>query len=312
MNKKFSAFKYLRYTKSFTWSRSLSKKGIPISDFSVDKKNNRVYIRSAKHYFSFGSFPVFFNGYSKYYWKITDFGGQFIFENDKMFVKINELSFRIETLEELFIINEVFLERMYKIESNSDYIVFDIGMNVGITSLYLSQFDNIKSIYSFEPLNPTYVCALSNISRNPKYANKIKVNNYGLSNVDKEIELDYDPNNRGNIGVKNTFVNNIKAKQIEKIQLRCASEVLKDFIQKNTEIKFIVKMDCEGSEYDIIEDLVKANMLSKFDIFMIEWHNMEAYKPRLLRLIDSFKEYSFRVLTVGNLEAEAGMIYCFK
>ena len=302
--------KYLRYTKSVVWSKFLLEKSIPISDFYYSNEENKVYIRSVKRFFSPQEFPVFFDGYHKYCWKFLDNGFQFVFREDDMFLKIQDLTIKVETLEELYIINEVFLENMYKIESNSNYIVFDIGMNVGITSLYFSQFDNIKEIYGFEPFKPTYDCAISNIKLNEKYRSKIRVSNFGLSNADKFIDLNYDPKNKGNVGVKNV-VGKEKEGKVERIKLKEASKSLQEIIDNHTGTKSIVKLDCEGSEYDVIENLQNSAMLPAFDIFLIEWHKMDGYKAKLNNLIRAFRENNFLVLMIGSLGNETGMLYCF-
>ena len=235
-------FKYLRYTKSLSWSKFLFEKAIPISDFYVKSKENKVYVRSVNHSFSPGEFPVFFEGYQKYCWRFLENGCRFAFDGNKMFVKINDLTIRVQTLEELYILNEVFLENVYKIESNSNYIVLDIGMNVGITSLYFSQFDNIKAIYGFEPFKPTFDCAKGNISLNGKHDSKIHVFNFGLSNADKWIDLNYDSENKGNVGIKNVGLKG-KKRKVERIELKDSSKILQRIINKHSGIKRIVKVD---------------------------------------------------------------------
>src|SRR3954463_3374955 len=105
-------FNYLRYTKSVAWSKHLLRKGIPISDFYYTRENDSVYIRSVGRSFSAGEFPVFFDGYRSYCWKFLDNGFQFIFDEGHMYVRIKDLTIKIETVEELYIINEVFIENM--------------------------------------------------------------------------------------------------------------------------------------------------------------------------------------------------------
>src|SRR4051794_11972879 len=99
-------FNYLRYTKNPGWSKYLLEKGVPISDFCYRRKDNTVYIRSVDHSFSLTESRAFFDGYKKYCWKFLDNGFQFAFHNSDMYVNINDLTIKVETVEELFIINE--------------------------------------------------------------------------------------------------------------------------------------------------------------------------------------------------------------
>ncbi|GEO07605.1 FkbM family methyltransferase [Segetibacter aerophilus] len=301
--------KYLRYTKSTFWSNYLLEKGVPVSDFYYLKKGNTVHIRSIDHSFSPGDYPVFFDGYNKYCWKFIENGFRFVFTENDLFIEIGDLKIKIDTVQELYIINEVFLENTYKIESSSDYVVFDIGMNVGITSLYLSSLKNIKDIYGFEPFKPTFDCATANVGYNTRHMSKIHLNNFGLSNVNSFINLGYDPKNKGNLGVKTVGVVENDGKNVEQIELRKASECLRPLVDKHSTDRFIIKLDCEGSEYDIIENLDQELMLEKFDVFMIEWHKMEGYKTRLDTLISLLKKSGFVVFATGSFDHEIGMIY---
>jgi FkbM family methyltransferase len=242
---------------------------------------------------------------------LIDNGFTFSFNNNNIFLKKNGLNIRIETEEEFFIINEVFIENVYKIESNDDYIVCDIGMNVGITSLYFSQFENIKLIYGFEPLKPTFECAAHNFSLNKEHIAKIVPYNYGLSNADKTLLINYDPNNKGNVGIKNMHRILKEESSKEKIELKDASKALLEIISSHPSEKFLVKIDCEGSEYDIIENFESEAILRSVNIFIIEWHNMENHKVRVANMIQSFKNNNFLVVGPGDLDKVGGMIYCF-
>ncbi|MDB5200773.1 MAG: methyltransferase, FkbM family [Ferruginibacter sp.] len=302
-------YKYLRYTKSFHWSEFLLEHNIPIRDFAIDKKTGSVFIRPVAHSFKKGEYPVFFQGYAVYAWKFLNNGFEFVFNDQGFFVRIKELLIRIDTLEELYIINEVFIENTYRIETTASYVAFDIGMNVGITSLFLSQSANVTKIYSFEPFGPTFKCAEENILRNPATNGKISFYNYGLSDADKTISLPYDSSNKGNVGIKNIEGN---SGALQTIELKNAAASLGPLIARHAGERIVAKIDCEGSEYDIIESLEKEELLPAFDILMIEWHALEGYKQRLLQMIESFKKNNFQVICVGSLDHEAGMLYCFK
>ena len=90
------------------------------------------------------------------------------------------LQLYIETPEEFFIIKEVFIEKDYNLLSQESFVVFDIGMNIGISSLFFGLKNNVDKIYSFEPVVPTYDQALHNLELNPSYSNKIDAFNFGL------------------------------------------------------------------------------------------------------------------------------------
>jgi FkbM family methyltransferase len=47
-----------------------------------------------------------------------------------------------------------------------------------------------------------------------------------------------------------------------------------------------VKINVEGSEYDILESLYKSNLLSKADMFLIQFHDCNGYETRLKKSRD--------------------------
>lgn len=289
----------------------MKKMGVPISDFSVNNENGRVYIRSVDHHFSWGEYPLFFDAYKKYHWKFLDNEFKFRFEEGSILLENHGLFIRVENMEEFFIIDEVFIQNAYQLDVNHEYIVFDVGMNVGISSLYFSQNKNIKKVYGFEPLKETFKCALRNFGLNEKLHSKIECFNVGLGAADIKMNLHYNAEARGNVGIKNVQASTAFLSS-EEIELKRGSILLRKFMQDNPGAKFIVKIDCEGSEYDILEDLVEQNILEEFDVFMIEWHNIEGYKKRLNGITQSMKDKNFIVKAIGSFSETVGMLYCFK
>ncbi|MDR2839810.1 MAG: hypothetical protein LBV75_00880, partial [Paludibacter sp.] len=69
-------------------------------------------------------------------------------------------------------------------DADQKYVVFDIGLNIAVTSLYLSQQKNIVKIYGFEPFKETFLQAEQNLLLNPELATKIQIFNFGLSDAD--------------------------------------------------------------------------------------------------------------------------------
>lgn len=303
--------KYLRFTKSYTWSKYLSERKIPISDVFYDSKRKQLYVRPVDHFFSKGDYPIFFDGYEKYFYNLSSKGFEFSFGRKDLFLKKDKLVFKIDTLEELYIINEIFVDEVYNFEANSEYLVIDIGMNVGLAALYFSQFENIKYVFGFEPFVQTYESALKNFEFNAMISHKIQTFNYGLSDKDQSIDLPYNSQIRGSMGIKN-MTEICKDGCTETIILKEASTALIKIIEKHKSYKIVVKIDCEGSEYDIIESLEKSSILSLFDMYIIEWHKMPEYEIKHSRMINLLKSNGFIVTRRGEITSEIGLIYAFK
>lgn len=193
----------------------------------------------------------------------------------------------VESVEEFFIINEVFVEEEYKFNTSNKVIVLDIGTNIGTAALYFSALKNVEKIYCFEPVETTFNQAKYNFSINEK-ASKIAVfNNFGLGKNDRNETFLFDKKVKGNTGLRgkmsNSYSNNTTTEEVE-VKIKCASTQIQTILEANPNSKFVVKMDCEGAEYEIFENLTPT-ILSSIDIYMIEWHDKgkEVLEEKLLK-----------------------------
>ena len=151
--------------------------------------------------------------------------------------------------------------------------MFDIGFNIGITSLYFAQKENIKKIYAFEPFIPTYNQGLNNLTLNPKYSNKINLFNYGLGAEDKILKIPYNEKLPG--AMSTIFENSVgQISSIEEVKIKNAYNIMHRIIDKHKE-KVFVKLDSEGAEFEILPLLSKKGLLGKVDVLIIEYHKKD-------------------------------------
>lgn len=215
----------------------------------------------------------------------------------------------------IYAIYEIFLKREYGIILDADIIFIDIGMNLAITSLYFALGENVKKIYAFEPFVPTYNSALMNINLNHELAKKIQTFNIGLSNENKEIEVPYNIGQAGCMScVYNPFELNEKickkVETIEKLKICDAAEILKPIINEHCNQELIVlKIDTEGSEFDIFQSLESQNLFNKIDVIMLEYH----YKsPKILEEVLLKNNFTIIYNPQWDKKIEVGMIFAFK
>ncbi|WP_308992656.1 FkbM family methyltransferase [Mariniflexile litorale] len=220
-----------------------------------------------------------------------------------------DLNIYVESEEEFHILNEIFVRNDYDFITGSKSILIDIGANIGITSLFFSRLDFVDRIYAFEPVKDTFELAQYNFSLNDKIQKIATIKNIGLgSNSRKELFL-FDKNCKGNTGLRGksspSYRNNISAKERE-VQIESATFEIGSIIAENSNRKVIVKMDCEGGEYEILEDLFQSGMIDKIDVLLLEWHD-KGSKVIEDMLIHSGFDYFSR-----HYDALTGMIYAFK
>ena len=243
----------------------------------------------------------------------TRYNARFFFDKEDLLIAaINGINYNIQTFEELFILNEIFNNMVYNFITPKEFAVIDIGMNVGFTSLYLAKNTNCRATYSFEPFKATFEQALFNIALNPEFAGKINAFNYGLGNEKRKIEIDYDVSIKGNMGINGIPDYLVgQALQIVKdeIDIRNAAEILQPIIAtiKAQKLDILLKVDCEGSEYEIFDSLNQSQLLRQFNAIAMEWH---VNGPDLL--ISHLKQAGYSIFSFNPADSGAGMIYAVK
>lgn len=146
-----------------------------------------------------------------------------------------------------------------KLESNS--VVIDIGAQIGVFSIFAAS--KSKRVYSFEPVPENYRLLLENIKIN-NFDRKIKAFNYAVSNEKKNLRLFLNENNTGEHSVY------FKTKKY----LDVPAVPLKDiFDEHNINICDLLKIDTEGSEYEILYGLPK-DYFKRIKRIYVEYHDI--------------------------------------
>ncbi len=142
----------------------------------------------------------------------------------------------------------------YDLDNNST--VFDIGGYEGDWSDEIICKYN-SNIFIFEPIPNYYI----NIKNRFKDNSKVKIFNFGLSN--KQGKEKFSLNENASSAHK-------KSKNSIEVELKKISSFI-----KNNNIKKIdlMKMNIEGAEYDLIQDLIDNNLINKIDNIQIQFHD---------------------------------------
>lgn len=228
----------------------------------------------------------------------------------KLIISLAGLQFEITDAGEIFILYEIFVKGEYNYWSTAEFVLIDIGMNVGIASLYFAQKEMCREVIGFEPFKPTYDQALTNIKMNVSLLGKIRTYNFGLGSEEKKLELKYNPALKGVMStVYGNQVADNSAGKMETVEIKNAQRVFEGLGIAEYKVKgyqVVVKMDCEGAEYQIIPELKKSGDMRNIDAMMIEWHGNQ---PKELKSI--LKGEGFAGLLIDEAQSY-GMIYAFR
>lgn len=242
--------------------------------------------------------------------ELTRAGVSFTNCGNEILAHTGAFSVVVDTEEELFILMEIIAKGVYNVISSVEgAVVLDVGMNVGMASLYFAAQPWVRGVWSYEPVPDTYARALRNFERNPALAAKITPRNYGLSGMAEEVTFDFCPQWRGSVGVHGLspeMRRGIRAADIRPItvEVRSACDAVRELRSADPSAELIMKLDCEGAEYAILEALQGAGLLRYIDAFLVEWHTRG---PRQLEQL--LASAGFFVLSLNPHATGTGMLY---
>ncbi|NCT58993.1 FkbM family methyltransferase [archaeon] len=278
---------------------------------NIKKSRDNIFDELKKYHIKNESnILLLYNSYT-YIKKIQSYkiGFSVVKENDNsLIVKIENYLFQVESVEDIFIISEVFIDKEYNFLIAEDVVLIDIGLNIGISSIFFSINNKVKHIYSYEPVPYTYEIACKNIIMNK--IEKITANNFGLGRSNRDELFYFNKKFKGNSGIRknNSFsINKLVADEKKEIlvKIRDIGAEFETLRLKHSNSNIIMKIDCEGGEYEILNRMDELNLLIYVKLFMIEWHDNG---PQSLEKI--LLEKNFQIIS-KNLETNSGMIYAF-
>ena len=166
-------------------------------------------------------------------------------------------------------ISNIFVKNEYDFLEINNKVVLDIGANIGDTSVFFAHKGATKVI-AIEPFHKNFELAKKNILSN-KFEDVIQLVEAGCGS--KNIKMSIDPEFES--GIESKIKNFEKGKQVPIITIK---DVIDRYsIPKNSSLK----IDCEGCEYDILEN-ISSNTLSYFSNIQIEYHR--GYESLKLKL----------------------------
>tara|TARA_B110000438_G_scaffold163168_1_gene156209 strand:- start:686 stop:1588 length:903 start_codon:yes stop_codon:yes gene_type:complete len=151
----------------------------------------------------------------------------------------------------------VFFEEAYDFLPVKNHTVIDIGANIADSSIYFAIM-GAKKVIALEPLPKNYDLAKINIKKN-LFENKIDLFMNGCSNSNGSMLIDPEKEGAGN------------SIQHSKNQLEIPLKTLEKILQEYDFEPTLLKLDCEGCEYDVILESDKS-ILQNFSHIQIEYH----------------------------------------
>jgi FkbM family methyltransferase len=163
-----------------------------------------------------------------------------------------------------YLYNEIFInnEYFFTAENDNPYII-DCGSNIGMSIFYFKKLYPHSRILAFEPGEEAFACLMENIKNN-NLLNSVQAHKAALSNKEGTVKFFYNPADLGSL------VMSTKQERMSKKSQSVEAMLLSKHISE--EVDFL-KMDIEGAELEVIEELSNSGKLSYVKQMMIEYHH---------------------------------------
>ena len=215
--------------------------------------------------------------------------------------KGTKMKIRVNSTDLMALINvwavEEYSNEEFKINNNDT--VIDIGGHIALFSLYAAEKCKSGKIFTFEPVKENFNLLKENIEIN-NFKN-IFPKNIAVSNNNSNITIFLNDDQSGHGMYKKTS----KARNIKSINLE---EI---FLENEITICNLLKIDAEGAEFEILENINK-NMFENVENIIFEYHIFEKNSNYRLENIIKKLEMNGYKINKKPYSDEIGLIYAIK
>lgn len=222
-------------------------------------------------------------------------------------IRINnaELNLQVQSDADESVFNEIFTDRDYKILDqiikNAKNLILDIGAHLGFFSIYAKTINKDIPITAFEPDERNFDLLKENLKLN--HIKNITVKRVAVSNTiqKQSLYISADSHNHSLLQSANVEQNNTKVVDTTTL----------DKILAWTPVCDLVKMDCEGAEFEIIKNLTPETF-KKIKTFYVEYHEF-GDNLKKENLSEVFRKNNFNVKTFySHYDKRMGFILAVK
>lgn len=214
-------------------------------------------------------FNLFFQTCDKY---------RFYSKNGQVYIEIGGFTFLLSFLHGIFELLEVFKDNCYGFFDVKDKVVVDIGAFIGDSAIYFAG-EGAKKIVAYEPDPHLFEIAKQNIRLN-NFTNKIQVRQEAVAKEFGVRDFMFITTHPG--------VSSIYFKLEDTVKFQVNTVPLSSITQELGHVD-LLKIDCEGAEYEILPAAYAEGALRNVDKIVMEVHG--SIEP----ILDVLRRAEFKV-----------------
>ena len=190
--------------------------------------------------------------------------------------------FRADAL--VILINEVLVDQAYHLDLPGERpFIVDGGANIGLSILLFKHLHPHCQILAFEPDPDTFALLKRNVSANR--LEDVELVNAALSDAPGEVELCFDPEVPGDLGMSTRPVPNLSGRR------RVRATQLSTSLTRRVDL---LKLDIEGAEVPVLQEVGQSGRLKYVDQIVMEYHHhTDPMEDRLGGLLATLERNGF-------------------
>lgn len=199
-------------------------------------------------------------------------------EDRRIEIRLGDIRVTPATFQEIGALVEIFRDEVYSVECASPMFAWDVGANCGFASLYFAGSHG-WDVAAYELCGPTADAARENVTRSG-LDSKIQVHAAGVGGKNETMQITYSSDLRGSNGILGNIATDPHGvEQPLPVEVRDASDVFAAVQKEANGRPILVKLDCEGAEYAILERLLETGQLAEISALVIEAHCFPGLEP---------------------------------
>lgn len=188
------------------------------------------------------------------------------------------------------LLDEIFDKKIYDIElATSTPTIFDVGAHIGLATIFFKQRYPLARITAFEPNPNTFPLLEENTYFNNIH--NVTLHNVALGKQSSKRTLYIDSSNGGGFSTA-SFLKDAWDGTQESLGIEVVTEPLSKYIISTIDL---MKIDVEGSEQEIIEELEESGKIKNIKNIIIEFHPTKKQDIEKVRSILQKNEFGIEL-----------------
>ena len=164
------------------------------------------------------------------------------------------------------------------------FVFLDIGANVGVFSLVAARHELCRRVHAFEPVPATYFRLCINLVRNR--AGKVRAHRAAISSrAGLTATMTFNPLHTGMSKLVDGSTHGVTVRTITAVEL--------NRLVKPTRLPIVAKIDVEGSEAQVVQELARTDFFNSIDRVIIEVSRRNADDEEIDRLLHLLADNAF-------------------